>query len=135
MPRREEIEAVLHKHGISHYCLDVKGQYCQCYRRRMLVLDDLLACWTPPDRAELCELFKAYEVDVDGQPATMHKEFTDEVMTWAGSPPVPKQWCTHNHRTANGTWYHYDGRDIPSEWDQCPVAGCHAPRPTTPTGR
>ena len=114
--------------------------YVQVYqpdKRHERLIDDLLALWSPPDRAGLLKIFKDHEALTGEYPLTVYAKtndrFIDALLTWAGSPPA-STWCSHL-TMFEGNWvfnYYSGGRyRVPFEWDQCPVAGCHASRPAS----
>ena len=139
MPRREQLEAVLH---------DFLGELSE----KQLIIDKtvwdsgvnkLLACWTPPDRAALERLVRKHWIGKGGMPPLSScsgaslTELVEDYMAWATTSSVPK-WCDH--------WV-YDGTHAEQEWRRASDTGnvvrkltrfcdeCGTPRPTTPTGR
>lgn len=57
------------------------------------------------------------------------RELTDRIMAWATRHPVPK-WCSHMVHEVDGYKFLQGSYTMQTwNWDQCPIEGCHAPRP------
>lgn len=102
------------------------------------VIADLCTVVPQPSREQLKTLlWCALNQSVPLSDARWIEDTADRLMAWATMPTalaIPK-WCEHWERhgsdwcrvKASGNPYsHFPG----SDWDICPVRGCHAPRPT-----
>ena len=148
--RRAQVEAVLRKH-LSHVLqgyliqknLTLHPQGEDCLRH---CLDDLLALQPTPERKEVERLITKYADDWKYS----RSELVDDLMAWATGEAGRPTWCRHCVWVEDGDlgrqgWC-YDRRELPDtvkqlhsladryvkiadEFDLCPVAGCHAPRP------
>ena len=99
-PLRARLEAVVRKYVLSTGC-DCDGRR----QKDRSLLNDLVACSPTPSREGLCQLFSDYYVNVDGQLASMHEQFTDKVMAWASGQSATSNWCEHCWKDkAHGTW-------------------------------
>lgn len=104
--------------------------------RWVSLLDALeAACTTPAiTRAQVEAVFTRHSF-------IPHHEFIGDLLGLLGGEAEPRVWCRHLmwQSTGGGYWLYQDLRANPyghrheirptDDWDQCPVQGCHAPRP------
>lgn len=92
---------------------------------------------TPPSREALDELLERFgDIPTPAAPASYleHQERKRQaIMAWAqGTWTEPnKIWCRHISNEG-GAWCFGKDNDYwyrPTDWDICPVKGCHTPRP------
>lgn len=121
MSVRDQLEAVLRKHGICHDC---------CSPGKELV-PDLLACVPQPSREELEKI-----LNEEGITAPFRSQCVEKIMAWA-SGQTTRRWCEHIRKDTleQEIFVLTMGQDLKQRiclvddtWTVCPL--CAQPRPT-----
>lgn len=143
---RRELENML---DLYHIFRDGKSiPFRKCTELECVGLEEALVAWhlrhapQPPSREEIIKVLKDYKVD-EGKYCASPVAIASEILALfrpasLGQGSEPKVWCNHCIFRSGGVgdgphpvWYVFNGtsKEIPADWDICPVAGCHAPRP------
>ena len=133
---RQQLAQVFEAHGKCRICSTtryvIKEGLFEELKPCPALLDALAGVGRPAlDRKGLEKLLFSYDIRAcdEGQ---ARRNLVEELMAWAqGQPPT---WCAHIQLEPPNSWkYQGDHSGIRTDvscWDQCPVQGCHAPRPT-----
>lgn len=85
-----------------------------------------------PDRAELENILSNHWISFSGlspDPDKIRASLITTLLAWAQGEKE-KIWCSHmKWRPEEEAWL-LDYNTYISDWDICPVKGCHKPRPT-----
>lgn len=137
---RERIQAVLRTHTLRYpnpgegmtSILDDEQRFVQ----------DLLNCFNvaAPSWDELDKIFLRHSHQYPSA-AVWEQAIKHDLMAWARGEKLTPVWCVHIYwdESEKGEWdvrWKFSTPDpmrvwVPPSWDQCPVNGCHAKRPSS----